>query len=63
MTFEEFDSTKWRAGMIVIYKGKKYPIAWVDFDERLLGLEYLTLEDEYPVAVRCEGVTLDDRLH
>lgn len=60
MTFDEFDSTNWQAGMFAIYKGEKYPIAQVDFEERLIGLSGLTLGTDEPTIVRCENVTLAD---
>lgn len=58
MTFEEFDSTKWGPTLFGRYKGSIFPIASVDFDERLIGLAELTLGTDDPTMVRCESVEL-----
>ncbi len=56
MTIDEFNNTKFGAGDKVIYHGKKYPIASVDFEECLVGLdmECDLLEDIQ--WKRCENV-------
>ena len=59
MTIDEFNSTKWKAGMRGCYKnGLVYPIACCDFDEHLIGLDGLTLGRDEPTTVRCESVEL-----
>lgn len=58
MTLAEFDNTKWGANMFAEYKGKNYPVAACDFDERLIALEGVTLGSDTPDWVRCENVKL-----
>ncbi|GAB4059129.1 hypothetical protein [Uliginosibacterium sediminicola] len=58
MTHEQFDSINWKCGMSGTYKGNTYRIAQVDFEERLIGLDGLTLGADAPTMVRCENVTL-----
>ena len=60
MTTEEFDATKWRAGMTAEYKGRVFHIIACDFQERLVELDELQDGSECPAWVRCENITLKD---
>lgn len=61
MTLDEFKATGWLSRMAAIYKGKRYQIASVCFDEALIALDGLTLGTDEPTWVRCENITLDGR--
>lgn len=56
MTVEEFDSTAFGANMEMKYRGVKYPIVSVDFEERLLAYPCDNFQELS--WVRCENVTL-----
>ncbi len=60
MTQQEFDATKWKCGMKATYKGETYPVASCDFEERLIGLDGVTLGTDEPTWVRCENVAIVD---
>lgn len=55
MTIDEFNDTGFGSGMFAIYKGGKYPISAVDFDEALVALEGV-VEGAHLSWVRCENV-------
>ena len=38
MSIEEFDKTSWRGGDAVFFDGEIFPVASVDFDEKLIGI-------------------------
>jgi len=57
MTIEQFDLTGFTGLQIVEYKGKEYVLYTVDFQERLLAINYYNDEDELK-WVRCENVKL-----
>lgn len=59
MTLEEFDHRGFGFNESCVYKGNRYPIAAVDFDERLIAIVgYVRGADpgEY-TWVRCENVS------
>ena len=65
MTIEEFNGTRFYAGMIVEYKGIDYPVMSVDFEEALIGIVTNEIEHDndmdvdYDVRwVRCENCNL-----
>ena len=57
MTIEEFDNTKFRSKMTVIYDGDRYTIKQINFKERLLGLGDDYTDDIY--WARCESILLE----
>lgn len=60
MTIEEFNNTKFSIHDWAIYKGAKYKIASVDFEEQLIGL-LMNNDPENPKEiswVRCENAEL-----
>lgn len=59
MTTDQFKTTSWMPRMAALYKGKRYQIASVCFDEALVALDGLTLGTDEPTWVRCESITLD----
>ncbi|HLP99170.1 MAG TPA: hypothetical protein VK149_12080 [Sideroxyarcus sp.] len=61
MTLDEFKATGWLPRMAAIYKGKRYEIDSVDFEESLVGLEGAIGGCDDIKWVRCENVTLDGR--
>ena len=60
MTKEEFDKTRWGAGMIGLYGGVEYTIIAVDFTEHLVGLADEPDEESASWCnwVRCESVEI-----
>lgn len=56
MSIEEFEDTRFGRGMKVRYKGVEYPIASVDFEESLIGIEFT--ENGEICWVRCENLTI-----
>jgi hypothetical protein len=63
MSIEDFDKTRWGAGMKVTYHGKERDIASVDFQEKLIGLvednEIGDPDEESSLDwVRCENCEL-----
>lgn len=58
MTIDEFNNTGFGGGMFAIYRGGKYPISAVAFDEALLALDDVVDGGEYPSWVRCENVEI-----
>lgn len=58
MTQQEFTTNGFRAGDKVKYKGKIYPIAYLDFEENLIGIDEQILgADEDTISMkRCENV-------
>jgi hypothetical protein len=61
MTEEEFNNTKWGANMEMRYKGKIYPIAAVDFEERLIAYPCDNFQEMS--WVRCENVKVIEINH
>ena len=57
MTIEQFDLTGFTGNQKVEYKGKEYVLYSVDFQEKLLAINYWNDEDELK-WVRCENVKL-----
>lgn len=57
MTIEEFNVTGFGPNMFAEYKGDRYPIAEVAFDEALLGLQGV-YGSRRSTWVRCENVTI-----
>ncbi len=60
MTIEEFNNTRFGGSMYADYKGDRYQIASVDFEESLVGL-FMDISggDEGDISwVRCENCTL-----
>lgn len=67
MTIQEFDNTRFCAGMRVEYRGKEYVIMSVDFQERTIGIVWDEIENDetfdvdYEIRwVRCENCKLLD---
>jgi len=60
MSIDEFNSTRWGAGMFAVYQGEKYQIAACDFGEALVALSGVTLGTDEPTWVRCESVQVVD---
>ena len=58
MTQEEFKQIAWGAGMVVEYKGDRYPVDSVIFGEALIGLGDSVIGGDEPIWVRCENVRL-----
>lgn len=61
MTLQEFNQTRWGAGMWALYRGQRLRIAQVDFEEALIGMvdeRYDSDEDPLLQWARCENVTL-----
>lgn len=56
MTIEEFNNTRFGAGMKAKYKGEVYTIGSVDFEEKLVGI-YMP-EDLETTWVRCENISI-----
>jgi len=58
MTIQEFDNFSWTGNTFVLYHDryevKKYEVASVNFQEKLIGL----LDDENINWVRCENVEI-----
>lgn len=57
MTIQEFNKTRFASGDRVIYKGKKFVICTLDFEEALIGFD-MDLEGAEPETiswVRCEN--------
>ncbi len=58
MTQEEFDSLRFRVGMLAEYRDGWYKVVSCNFYERLFALcDGGSIEDEEPLWVRCENVT------
>jgi hypothetical protein len=59
MTAEEFDRRGFGFNESCIYKGVRYPIVSVDFEERLVGIKgYVQNEEDGEWTwVRCENVS------
>jgi hypothetical protein len=55
MTIEEFNSTKWRQGMMATYGEYDYSVVACDFSERLVQLDDGQGDSFW---VRCENVEL-----
>lgn len=60
MTIEEFNNTKWGAGMEAVIHSKAYgtirrPIVSVDFDQALIGFATDDEDDEQLQWIRCEN--------
>jgi hypothetical protein len=59
MTIQEFNSTRFGAGDLVIYKNQTWPIIEVDFEEALFGIPNergITVEvADQMTWVRCEN--------
>lgn len=57
MTIEEFNKTRFHAGMKVMYNGEIYPLASANFDEKLVAYVDGYDEDDKPEFnwVRCEN--------
>lgn len=60
MTIDEFNNTGFGGGMFAMYKGKKFPIFAVAFDEALIALDGVVQGSEHPHWVRCENIELTD---
>ncbi len=63
MTIEEFKNTRWRIGMEVILHSKQYgsfqrPLASVNFDQALIGIEPDYDDDDQLDWFRCENCGL-----
>lgn len=62
MTTEEFDETGWTRGMHATHRNQQgiYPIASVDFEEKLVGLKDFVggAEPDHIHWVRCENIEL-----
>lgn len=60
MTLDEFDKSKWHAGMKARYHGdgQTYPVFSVDFVERLVGLKGVQANAGETFWARCENVTI-----
>lgn len=59
MTIEEFQTTRFGAGMTAVYKTKIYDITSVDFEESLIELRPTESDrDEDEFWVRCENIKL-----
>lgn len=60
MTIDEFNKTKWLAGMTAKYHGdnKFYHVAAVNFSEMLVGLLGLGQDKSEIYWARCENVTI-----
>jgi hypothetical protein len=60
MTLDEFDKSRWHAGMKAIYHGDNqvYPVFSVDFVERLVGLKGVQRDAGEIFWARCENVSL-----
>ena len=62
MTKEQFDKQQWGKGDVIIYKGEKYYVTTVDFEERLVGfISAVNYFDELtgePTIARCENVEM-----
>lgn len=57
MTQTEFENQKFGAGDTAIYKGQKYKVASVDFEEMLIGLFIEDADEDSNISwVRCENV-------
>lgn len=54
MTIQEFNNTKWGAGMRCIYDGQEHKITSVDFTESLIEIQDIL---EQRTWVRCENVS------
>ncbi len=59
MTRQEFNKSKWGAGMKAAINGSVRDIVSVDFEQKLIGLE-IEGDDENIDWVRCENVELID---
>ncbi len=57
MTIEEFDKTKFDAGMSFMIKGRMHDIASVNFDQKLIGVENYSDPEEID-WYRCENIEL-----
>ena len=57
MTLQQFNNTRFGAGMRCIYKGQTRDIGSVEFEEKLLGLVN-EWDDEELNWVRCENIEL-----
>lgn len=55
MTQDEFDATRWRAGMKAVYGANVYALVGCNFKERLISLED---DVTYQFWVRCENVQI-----
>ena len=54
MTREEFNETEWTGSMKVIFKGSKYDVISVDFEEYTIDL----IDADGIVTAKCEQVFL-----
>lgn len=58
MTIDEFDKTGFTGQMKCEYKGKEYDIISVDFEEKLIGIFEIGIDQEVLDWKRCENITL-----
>ncbi len=58
MTLDEFNVADFNAGTMFIYKGEKYPVAWIYFSEALIGLVDIYNNSNNTILVRCENVEI-----
>ena len=58
MTIEQFKEQPFISGMLAEYKGEKYEIISVNFDEALIGLVEVGQDIEFINWVRCENCNI-----
>lgn len=56
MLVEDFNNTDWGANMEMKYKGNKYPVCAVDFEEKLVAYPCDNFQEMS--WVRCENMNL-----